>query len=184
MNHLSLAVRLALTAGVFAAAGAVQAQAPQTDNPTSTDQATPPSKSKAKNLEAVVVTGSLIRRVDVETASPVVTLDRATISNSGKPVLGDVLQQMPSISGNATNPQNNSNGGGVASPLLEAGDGASRVSLRGLGISRTLVLVNGQRMSNPDINLIPPDMIEKVDVLAEGASTVYGSDAIGGVVNF
>ncbi|HEY8327600.1 MAG TPA: TonB-dependent receptor, partial [Rhodanobacter sp.] len=128
--------------------------------------------------------GSLIRRVDAETASPVVTLDRATITNSGKPVLGDVLQQMPSISGNATNPQNNSNGGGVASPLLEAGDGASRVSLRGLGINRTLVLVNGQRMANPDLNLIPPEMIERVDVLAEGASTVYGSDAIGGVVNF
>jgi len=184
MNHLSLAVRLALTAGVFAAAGVAQAQTPQADNPTSTDQATPPSKSKAKTLQAVVVTGSLIRRVDAETASPVVTLDRATISNSGKPVLGDVLQQMPSISGNATNPQNNSNGGGVASPLLEAGDGASRVSLRGLGINRTLVLVNGQRMANPDINLIPPEMIERVDVLAEGASTVYGSDAIGGVVNF
>jgi outer membrane receptor protein involved in Fe transport len=184
MNHLSLAVRLALTAGIFTAAGVAQAQAPQTDNPPSSDQATPPSKSKAKTLQAVVVTGSLIRRVDLETASPVVTLDRATITNSGKPVLGDVLQQMPSISGNATNPQNNSNGGGVASPLLEAGDGASRVSLRGLGINRTLVLVNGQRMANPDINLIPPDMIERVDVLAEGASTVYGSDAIGGVVNF
>ena len=184
MNHLSLAVRLALTAGIFTAAGVAQAQTPQTNNPPSSDQATPPSKSKAKTLQAVVVTGSLIRRVDLETASPVVTLDRATITNSGKPVLGDVLQQMPSISGNATNPQNNSNGGGVASPLLEAGDGASRVSLRGLGINRTLVLVNGQRMANPDINLIPPDMIERVDVLAEGASTVYGSDAIGGVVNF
>ena len=184
MNHLSLAVRLALTAGILAAAGVAQAQTPQADNPPSSDQATPPSKSKAKTLQAVVVTGSLIRRVDAETASPVVTLDRATISNSGKPVLGDVLQQMPSISGNATNPQNNSNGGGVASPLLEAGDGASRVSLRGLGINRTLVLVNGQRMANPDINLIPPEMIERVDVLAEGASTVYGSDAIGGVVNF
>jgi len=184
MNHLSLAVRLALTAGIITAAGVAQAQTPQADNPPSSDQATPPSKSKAKNLEAVVVTGSLIRRVDVETASPVVTLDRASISNSGKPVLGDVLQQMPAISGNATNPQNNSNGGGVASPLLEGGNGASRVSLRGLGINRTLVLVNGQRMANPDINLIPPEMIERVDVLAEGASTVYGSDAIGGVVNF
>lgn len=184
MNHLSLAVRLALTAGIFTVAGVAQAQVSPADNPPPADQATPPSKSKAKNLEAVVVTGSLIRRVDVETASPVVTLDRTTISNSGKPVLGDVLQQMPSISGNATNPQNNSNGGGVASPLLEAGDGASRVSLRGLGINRTLVLVDGQRMANPDINLIPPEMIERVDVLAEGASTVYGSDAIGGVVNF
>ena len=186
MNHLSLAVRLALTAGIFTTAGLVQAQdTPTTTNSQQTDQtATPPAKTKAKTLEAVVVTGSLIRRVDAETASPVVTLDRATLSNSGKPVLGDVLQQLPSISGNATNPQNNSNGGGVASPLLEAGDGASRVSLRGLGINRTLVLVDGQRMANPDINLIPPEMIERVDVLAEGASTVYGSDAIGGVVNF
>jgi outer membrane receptor protein involved in Fe transport len=161
-----------------------QAQVSTPENQQSTNQPAPPSKKEAKTLQSVVVTGSLIKRVDIETASPVVTLDRAAITNSGKPVLGDVLQQMPSISGNATNPQNNSNGGGVASPLLEAGDGASRVSLRGLGINRTLVLVNGQRMSNPDINLIPPDMIEKVDVLAEGASTVYGSDAIGGVVNF
>jgi outer membrane receptor protein involved in Fe transport len=184
LNHLSLAVRLALTAGIFTVAGVAQAQVSTPDNPPPTDQATPPSKNKAKTLEAVVVTGSLIRRVDAETASPVVTLDRATLTNSGKPVLGDVLQQLPSISGNATNPQNNSNGGGVASPLLEAGDGASRVSLRGLGINRTLVLVDGQRMANPDINLIPPEMIERVDVLAEGASTVYGSDAIGGVVNF
>ena len=83
MNHLSLAVRLALTAGILAAAGVAQAQTPQADNPPSSDQATPPSKSKAKTLQAVVVTGSLIRRVDAETASPVVTLDRATISNSG-----------------------------------------------------------------------------------------------------
>jgi len=184
MNHLSLAVRLALTAGIFTAAGMAQAQVPQADNPPSSDQATPPSKSKAKTLQAVVVTGSLIRRVDAETASPVVTLDRTTISNSGKPVLGDVLQQMPSISGNATNPQNNSNGGGVASPLLEGGDGASRVSLRGLGTNRTLVLIDGQRMANADVNMIPQNMIERVDVLPEGASTVYGSDAIGGVVNF
>ncbi|WP_040673471.1 TonB-dependent receptor domain-containing protein [Rhodanobacter spathiphylli] len=186
MNHLSLAVRLALTAGALTIAGLAQAQTqtPPADTPSSTDQNTPPSRNKAKTLQSVVVTGSLIRRVDVETASPVVTLDRATLTNSGKPVLGDVLQALPSISGNATNPSNNSNGGGVASPLLEAGDGASRVSLRGLGINRTLVLVNGQRMANPDINLIPPEMIDRVDVLAEGASTVYGSDAIGGVVNF
>nr|WP_245187883.1 TonB-dependent receptor [Frateuria flava] len=188
LNHLSLAVRLALSAGVFSVAGVVQAQVTTPDNPTSSEQAAQdqnaPSKKEAKTLESIQVTGSLIRRVDAETASPVITLDRAALSNSGKPVLGDVLQQMPSISGNATNPQNNSNGGGVASPLLEAGDGASRVSLRGLGNNRTLVLVNGQRMANPDINLIPPEMIERVDVLAEGASTVYGSDAIGGVVNF
>ncbi|MEP7186769.1 MAG: TonB-dependent receptor [Rhodanobacter sp.] len=188
MNHLSLAVRLALTAGILTAAGVAQAQTdtstPQTDTSSSSDQNTPPSKSKAKTLESVVVTGSLIRRVDVETASPVVTLDRATIANAGSPTLGNVLQQLPAISGNATNTQNNTNGGGIASPSLEGGDGAARVSLRGLGVNRTLVLIDGQRMANADLNMIPQSMIERVDVLAEGASTVYGSDAIGGVVNF
>lgn len=186
LNHLSVAVQLALGVGLCTGAGMSHAQDSTTSDSSSATQASTqsPKTDEAKNLKGVVVTGSLIRRVDVETASPVVTVGREAISNSGKLVLGDVLQQLPNISGNATNPSNNSNGGGVASPLLEAGDGASRVSLRGLGINRTLVLVNGQRMANPDINLIPPDMIQQVDVLAEGASTVYGSDAIGGVVNF
>lgn len=184
MNHLSLAVRLALTVGILTAAGAAQAQVTQTDTPSSSDQNTPPSKSKAKTLQSVVVTGSLIRRVDKETASPVVTLDRAALTNAGNPTMGNVLQALPSISGNATNTQNNTNGGGIASPSLEGGDGAARISLRGLGVNRTLVLIDGQRMANADINMIPQGMIERVDVLAEGASTVYGSDAIGGVVNF
>src|SRR6185312_15990282 len=67
--------------------------------------------------------------------------------------------------------------------LTEGGDGASRVSLRGLGTGRTLVLIDGQRMLNADMNLIPENMIQKIDVLTEGASTTYGSDAVGGVVN-
>ncbi|HWG31917.1 MAG TPA: TonB-dependent receptor, partial [Steroidobacteraceae bacterium] len=138
----------------------------------------------ATTMKEVVVTGTLLRRVDTETASPVVTLDRANITNSGKLTLGDELQQLPSVSGTHTNVQNNNTGGGGASPLLEGGDGAARVSLRGLGITRTLVLIDGQRMANPDLNMIPQNMVERVDVLAEGASTVYGSDAIGGVVNF
>ncbi|KAA0068252.1 TonB-dependent receptor [Rhodanobacter sp. T12-5] len=186
LNHLSLAVRLALTVSVFAAAGAVQAQDSTTGDTAATNQATPApaEKSKTKNLSAVVVTGSLIRRVDAETSSPVVTVDRAAITNAGNPTLGNVLQALPSISGNATNTQNNTNGGGVASPSLEGGDGAARISLRGLGVNRTLVLIDGQRMANADVNMIPQSMIERVDVLAEGASTVYGSDAIGGVVNF
>src|SRR6185437_5044051 len=184
MNHkvkcLSLAVRVGLTAGLVAAAGLAQAQqAPSTPATNNPDQ----SQNQTKTLQTVVVTGSLIRRVDTETASPVTIIDRQNITNSGKPTLGDVLQQLPSIAGKATNPQNNSNGGGIASPLTEGGDGASRVSLRGLGTSRTLVLIDGQRMLNADMNLIPQNMIQRIDVLAEGASTVYGSDAVGGVVN-
>jgi len=186
MNHkvkrLSLAVRVGLTAGLVAVAGLAQAQqAPA--NPNQAVNGQDQSKGQPKTLQTVVVTGSLIRRVDTETASPVTIIDRQNITNSGKPTLGDVLQQLPSIAGNATNPQNNSNGGGVASPLTEGGDGASRVSLRGLGTGRTLVLIDGQRMLNADLNLIPQNMIQRIDVLAEGASTTYGSDAVGGVVN-
>jgi iron complex outermembrane receptor protein len=186
LNHLSLAVQFALGVGLCTTAGAIRAQdSTAADNPTAQQAAAQPNTpEKAKNLKAVVVTGSLIRRVDAETASPVVTVDRAAITNAGNPTMGNVLQALPSISGKATNPQNNSNGGGIASPSLEAGGGASRISLRGLGIERTLVLIDGQRMANPDVNMIPQSMIESVDVLAEGASTVYGSDAIGGVVNF
>jgi iron complex outermembrane receptor protein len=184
LNHLSLAVRVALTVGVFSLAGVAQAQDTAAGDAASQTKPDTASKDKAKTLQAVSVTGSLIRRVDIETASPVVTIDRTNIAASGKMTLGDVLQQLPSISGNATNTQNNSNGGGGASPTLEGGDGAARVSLRGLGVNRTLVLIDGQRMANQDLNMIPQNMIERVDVLAEGASTVYGSDAIGGVVNF
>lgn len=183
MNHklkgLSLAVRVGLTAGLVAAAGLAQAQQAQGNQAANGQDQT----KNPKTLQTVVVTGSLIRRVDTETSSPVTIIDRQNITRSGKPTLGDVLQQMPSIAGDATNPQNNSNGGGVASPLTEGGDGASRVSLRGLGTGRTLVLIDGQRMINPDLNLVPQNMVQRIDVLTEGASTTYGSDAVGGVVN-
>ncbi|AIF46759.1 TonB-dependent receptor domain-containing protein [Dyella japonica] len=187
-NRLSIAVRLALSVGIASTAAMAQAQDATTNKDASNAQSQgtteQPKQSSAKTLTAVSVTGSLIRRVDAETASPVVTLDRNAITNNGSPTLGNVLQQLPSVAGNATNTQNNSNGGGGASPTLEGGDGAARVSLRGLGTTRTLVLVDGQRLANADLNMIPQNMIERVDVLAEGASTVYGSDAIGGVVNF
>ena len=186
-NRLSMAVRLALSVGIASSAVIAHAQdAGAQQNSTSqqnTQNADQSQPSKTKTLQAVTVTGSLIRRVDTETASPVVTLDRGAITANGAPTLGNVLQQLPSVSGYATNPANNSNGGGGASPTLEGGDGASRVSLRGLGTNRTLVLVDGQRMANQDLNMVPQNMIQSVDVLAEGASTAYGSDAVGGVVN-
>jgi outer membrane receptor protein involved in Fe transport len=141
----------------------------------------PAALAQDNELEQVVVTGSRIRRVDAETASPVFTLDKNAIAESGVNTIGDLVQQIPSISGAATNPSVN-NGGGT---------GASNVELRGLGVERTLVLLNGRRMGNVDninnavdINILPAAMIERVEVLKEGAGAVYGSDAIGGVVNF
>ncbi|MBL8271355.1 TonB-dependent receptor plug domain-containing protein [Steroidobacter sp.] len=139
--------------------------------------------SSARPIEEVVITGSRIRRVDEETASPVFVMDQGTIANTGVQTMGDLMMRVPAISGAATNPQVN-NGGGT---------GESNVELRGLGAQRTLVLLNGRRInvlgangttSAVDINMIPINMIERVEVLKEGAGAVYGSDAIAGVVNF
>ncbi len=154
---------------VFAAMGFLASPASAQDEPTT-----------SQKLETITVTGSNIRRVDIETANPIVTIDRAQIQQSGKLTLGDLLQELPSIAGAAVNPQVN-NGGG---------SGASTISLRGLGSNRTLVLIDGQRViantfvGGADINTIPAALVERIEVLKDGASSVYGSDAIAGVVNF
>lgn len=132
------------------------------------------AKESAVKLERVQVTGSRIRRVDAEGATPIISIDRAAIQNSGVTTIGDLLQELPSIAGAATNPRVN-NGGG---------DGAATVSLRGLGTNRTLILLNGRRLVQQDVNSIPLNLVQRVDVLKEGASAIYGSDAVGGVVNF
>jgi len=164
-NKLSSAVRLALSFGVAATATTLGVQAQTANN--NTDQ-------KSQSLETIVVTGSNIRRVDVETANPVVTIDKAAIQASGKVNLGDLVQDLPSIAGNAMNPQVNNGGIGTAG-----------VSLRGLGSNRTLLLINGHRIpfQLQDLNLLPIAVVERIEVLTDGASAVYGSDAIAGVVN-
>ena len=123
--------------------------------------------------------------MEAETASPIFTLDRGAIEASGVTTMGQLVQRVPSVSGAATNTAVN-NGGG---------DGASTIELRGLSDERTLVLLNGRRVIGiagssgatggaVDINQFPVNLIERVDVLKEGAGAIYGSDAIGGVVNF
>lgn len=134
----------------------------------------PATQEKAVKLQKVEVTGSRIRRSELESSSPVFVLDRRAIEQTGASTIGDLLQEMPTIAGAATNPQVN-NGGG---------DGGSTVSLRGLGSARTLLLLNGRRLITTDVNAIPVNLVERVEVLKDGASAIYGSDAIGGVVNF
>jgi iron complex outermembrane receptor protein len=141
----------------------------------------------------IVVTGSRIRRNPLNQNAPVVFVDKATIDKSGLTAVGDVLQRIPSAagglntkvnaSGNLGNPPD---GGGV-------GAGSATIDLRYLGANRTLVLVDGLRFVNGtsasgipgavDLNTIPVNMIDRVEVLQAGASPLYGSDAIAGVVN-
>lgn len=166
-SELSKAVQTALSLGAVAAVGVAGTAFAQDATPAQTGQ-------QPQTLQTVVVTGSHIRRVDLETSNPVTVVTAQQIQASGKLTLGDLVQQLPSVAGNATNPNVN-NGGGT---------GASTVSLRGLGSSRTLILIDGHRVLNNDINAIPSELVERIEVLKDGASSVYGSDAIGGVVNF
>lgn len=171
-NVLSNAVRMVLAMGVFAV----------TDTARSAD-APDQSASQEQRLETIVVTGSHIRRVDLETSNPVVTVSAQDIQSTGKLTLGDVIQALPVMSGSVTNGRVN-NGGGA---------GQSLVGLRGLGPGRTLVLVDGQRVADfvgsvtagtgVDLNTIPAAAVERIEVLTDGASAVYGSEAIGGVIN-
>ena len=134
--------------------------------------------------EELVVTGSRIRRKDLTTPAPVTVVTREQFESSGRMTIGDYLQTMPE-QGNAPNFQLNTGG------INYGADGTTRINLRSLGIQRTLVLINGRRVvpgglgasAAVDLNTIPTEAIERVEVLKDGASAVYGSDAIAGVVN-
>lgn len=131
-------------------------------------------------VERIQVTGSRIKRSDMESASPVTVIDASAIAATGATSIDGVLQTLTSAGGAMTNPGINNGSGGN-----------SRVNLRGLGSNRNLVLVNGRRMiasgtgaaSTVDLNTIPVSMIQRIEVLKDGASAVYGTDAISGVVN-
>ncbi|EKE68740.1 TonB-dependent receptor [Gallaecimonas xiamenensis 3-C-1] len=124
-------------------------------------------------VERIEVTGSRIKRTDIESASPVSVFTAEDISNSGYSTIEDFVQNIPAISGVQFGASINNGSSGYAT-----------ASLRGLGDSRTLILVNGRRVVNNDLNLIPVSFLERVEVLRDGASTIYGSDAIAGVINF
>jgi outer membrane receptor protein involved in Fe transport len=166
-SELSKAVQTALSLGAVAAVGVAGTAFAQNAAPSQNDQKQP------QTLQTIVVTGSHIRRVDLETSNPVVAVTAQQIAQTGKLTLGDVVQQLPVITGGVENPRVN-NGGG---------SGQTLVGLRGLGASRTLVLVDGQRVISSDLNSIPAAAVERIEVLTDGASSVYGSDAIGGVIN-
>jgi iron complex outermembrane receptor protein len=129
-------------------------------------------------LEEVIVTGSRIARSDVTSISPISVFSKEDLQVSGQVTLEDFVQNIPS-----------NTGGFLGNTINNGNDGFASVSLRGLGSNRTLVLLNGQRMPSAgengfvDLNMIPTGIVDRVEVLRDGASTIYGSDAIAGVVN-
>jgi outer membrane receptor protein involved in Fe transport len=135
-------------------------------------------QDSADDIETVTVTGTRIQRADYEATSPVATVSAKDIQATGElnteAVLNTLPQVVPGLSAYSNNPSN----------------GTATVDLRGLGPTRTLVLINGRRL-NPsvnngtaDLNNVPSRLVERIEVVTGGASAVYGSDALAGVVNF
>ncbi len=143
-------------------------------------------QAAAQTVERVEITGSSIKRIDAEAAVPVVVLKAEDIVRSGATSVVDLLQRLPAVQGSTA--QSASVGGQTF--------GFSGVSVHDLGEQRTLVLLNGHRLAifggqtltgfaaGFDLNAIPVSAIERVEVLTDGASALYGSDAVAGVVNF
>ncbi|MEJ1960618.1 MAG: TonB-dependent receptor plug domain-containing protein [Gammaproteobacteria bacterium] len=152
-----------------------------------------PAQAADAPVEEVTVTGSRIRQNPLEARAPVQVLTAEDIQQSGFASLGDYLQSLP-INGSAINRTNNA-AGNLGFPPDGSGTstGASEMDLRYLGSKRTLVLVDGHRWVHGasasgvsgavDLNSIPAAAIESIEILQDGASTIYGSDAIAGVVN-
>ncbi len=161
-NELSRSIRFALIAGMSTLAVPAFAK----------------DKTETE-LAPIQVTGSKIKRTDLETSQPLLSITREELQATGVSQIGDILQNL-STAGAAVN-QTFNNGG----------NGSTYVDLRDLGIDRTLILVNGRRFAPDggalsgavDLNSIPTSIVERIEVLKDGASTIYGSDAIAGVIN-
>ncbi|KID58342.1 TonB-dependent receptor [Pseudoalteromonas luteoviolacea] len=162
-NQVTKAVRLALALGAVSASAFVSA-----------------NEAGEQEVERIEITGSAIKRTDLEGALPVDVIDATDIAKSGVTSVPDLIANIPSMQGFTAAGESVGGGGG----------GIQTASLRDLGAEYTLVLINGRRMassdsgSSIDINSIPLSAIKRVEILKDGASALYGSDAIAGVVNF
>jgi outer membrane receptor protein involved in Fe transport len=188
LRGLRSASAAAISVSLFAAPAFAQPDQPAADQPASDQPAAdqPTSDSATDQGAGIVVTGSRIRRPNLESTVPVTSLQGEQFFQQGDINIGETLNDLPQL--RSTFAQSN--------PGLGIGiTGLNLLDLRGLGAVRTLVLVNGRRHvasdlslnaggATVDVNTIPNDLIERVDIVTGGNSAIYGSDAIAGVVNF
>lgn len=169
--------RLTVSASVvFTFASWLHAQPSRAQSPASAPQ-------KETKLEEVVVTGSMLKREELVTSSPVTVISAEDIQNSGLTTIADVVRSFSA-----------DNSGSIPTAFEGFAAGASGVSLRGMTVNSTLVLIDGRRAANyaltddgqrafVDLNTIPLNAVDRIEVLKDGASSLYGADAIAGVVN-
>lgn len=178
-NPLSLAILASLAATSLAFAP-VYAQDNSEDQTDETEQA-----EEGEDLETLVVTGSKLQRREYTSIAPLQVISAEGAREVGLVDAGAILQSAPAAAGQQIDLT-------FQGFVLDNGPGASTVSLRGLGSARSLVLMNGRRLapagvegapSAPDLNLVPSGLVQQYDLLLDGASSIYGSDAVAGVVN-
>lgn len=178
--HRRSALRLAVTTSLLALACPIAAMAQDATPPAPAGDGAAPVRE-----ETIVVTGTRLRRPDYATASPTVSFGTAQLVQAGTTNITDFLTSMPALIGSSTSRDNSGDRAGIGAT------GLNLLNLRNLGTDRTLVLVDGRRHVSGldgsqavDVNTIPEDLIERVDILTGGASAIYGADAVSGVVNF
>src|SRR5690242_18253045 len=173
-NQINKAVRYALVAGAVSAVAAPSAFAADA----AADQST--ANQNTAQLGKIEVTGTRIKRTDVETAQPVSIITATQLKATGLTSIGDILQTVTQA------------GAALNTTFNNGGNGRTNIDLRFLGANRVLVLVNGRRwipglggpgQNGVDLNQIPVSIIDHVEILQDGASAIYGSDAIAGVIN-
>ncbi len=175
-----LASTVIVGAIISAAPGAAQSVGPAAAAPASNGTVGNQTATAADNdADVIVVTGSRIPQLNLSSTSPVTVIGAAEVKQQGTTRVEDLLNSLPQIFAN----EGSSDANGAS--------GISTVDLRDLGPRRTLVLINGRRLLPgdptdpvPDLNFIPASLIKRVDILTGGASSIYGSDALAGVVNF
>lgn len=155
--------------------------------PTVEDLRKVPPKAKQSDSDTIIVTGSRIRQPEFTSPDPVARIDPKTAKQEGKFETADMLQSSPIAAGSTQITS------AISSNFVtNGGPGAQTIDLRGLGANRTLVLINGRRagpagtrggVSSFDLNVLPQSIVDRVDILKTGASSIYGSDAVAGVVN-
>jgi len=145
---------------------------------------TAPADPTATNVEQVIVSASRISIAGYQAPTPVTVVGSEQINRDSKASIGDVIRELPAV-GNSSSPTN----GGGAGNIVSAITGVDTVNLRNLGITRTLVLFDGQRVvqsnitGGADLSTVPASLVQRIDVVTGGASAAWGSDAVAGVVN-
>jgi outer membrane receptor protein involved in Fe transport len=188
MRIPSLRARASLLALVLTAVPSVSAAqnaAPGEGDDNVPESTVEPDVLQNQSEDNIVITGSRIRRPDFQAPNPVISLDSETLQASGTTNLTDFLTGYPALVGSSTSADNSGSGAGIGYT------GLNLLNMRNLGTARTLVLVDGRRhvagvpgTQAIDVNTIPTDLVERVDVLTGGASAIYGADGVTGVVNF